>query len=303
LILTFAPLIGRTRFKYCELASHFRLQLFIAAAVSFVFFIISNSWLWVGLAFIAFAFNAFEIFPVYFNKPKQQNNPNSATLRLIFANVLYQNKKYEPFINLIRKEKPDIFVGQEVTAPCLQALETLCEFYPYHQAKTEKHGGGIVVFSRFPFVQAEIISLGFEHRQSILVKFKLDDKIVTLYTFHPQAPLAYNHFGYRNQQLTNAAEIIKELSEPIVVVGDLNTTPWSPFYKRFLKETKLLNARQGFGLLPTFPVFKFPIAFLMMPIDHCFVSEDISVQKIRTCEYIGSDHLPLAVELNTEIFQ
>jgi endonuclease/exonuclease/phosphatase family metal-dependent hydrolase len=70
-----------------------------------------------------------------------------------------------------------------------------------------------------------------------------------------------------------------------------------------LKETKLLNARQGFGLLPTFPVFKFPIAFLMMPIDHCFVSEDISVQKIRTCEYIGSDHLPLAVELNTEIFQ
>jgi endonuclease/exonuclease/phosphatase (EEP) superfamily protein YafD len=36
---------------------------------------------------------------------------------------------------------------------------------------------------------------------------------------------------------------------------------------------------------------------LMIPIDHCLVSEDIRVINASTAEGIGSDHLPLIVEL------
>ncbi len=37
--------------------------------------------------------------------------------------------------------------------------------------------------------------------------------------------------------------------------------------------------------------------WLMMPIDHCLVSSDIRVIGVQTGEDVGSDHLPLLVEL------
>ncbi len=256
-----------------------------------------NSWVWACVAFVCVLVNAFEIAPSYFGKPKKKGNANLSVLRVVLANVLYHNRNHTSFVALVEKENPHIFIVQELTESCLAALEPLKRSYPYIISKTEEYGGGIAVFSKFPFEDSGIISLGFEYRQSIFVKFLFNKKNVTLFTFHPQAPLRAFHFDYRNQQLAKATEIIKRLDTPKIVVGDLNTTIWSPFFKRLLKETNLANARQGFGLLPTFPVWKFPVKFLMLPIDHCLVSEAISVKEIRTGGFLGSDHLPVIVDL------
>jgi endonuclease/exonuclease/phosphatase (EEP) superfamily protein YafD len=86
------------------------------------------------------------------------------------------------------------------------------------------------------------------------------------------------------------------LPEPKICVGDLNASLWSPVYLDFAKQTKLTNVRQGFGLLPTWPTFM-GFNWLMIPIDHCLVSSDICVVNAQTGERIGSDHLPLIVEL------
>jgi endonuclease/exonuclease/phosphatase (EEP) superfamily protein YafD len=63
-----------------------------------------------------------------------------------------------------------------------------------------------------------------------------------------------------------------------------------------------VNVRDGFGLLPSWPTFLF-FKWLMLPLDHCLVSNDIRVADARTGEPIGSDHLPLIVEIELEVEQ
>ncbi|HEU0178738.1 MAG TPA: endonuclease/exonuclease/phosphatase family protein [Blastocatellia bacterium] len=91
-------------------------------------------------------------------------------------------------------------------------------------------------------------------------------------------------------------DCLRNLPAPMICVGDLNITPWSPYYHRFIERTELVNVRKGFGLFPSWPTFLF-FKWLMLPLDHCLVNEDVRVANVKTREAIGSDHLPLIVEL------
>ncbi|HEY9832845.1 MAG TPA: endonuclease/exonuclease/phosphatase family protein, partial [Stenomitos sp.] len=111
----------------------------------------------------------------------------------------------------------------------------------------------------------------------------------------------------RNQQLDEIGKYIKSLSTQVILTGDLNITMWSPYYKRFMSQAGLKNARQGFGTVPTWPLktnyppySKMPILFtrlLSIPIDHCLISPNIKVAKIRAGSSVGSDHRPLITDL------
>lgn len=74
-----------------------------------------------------------------------------------------------------------------------------------------------------------------------------------------------------------------------------------------MSKTGLKNSRQGFGLLPTWPIKtnyppyakipSFLTGLLSIPIDHCLISPDIKVAKTRTGPNVGSDHRPLITDL------
>ena len=120
--------------------------------------------------------------------------------------------------------------------------------------------------------------------------------MLSVVTVHPRPPLRRHDFRHRNEQLRDAASMVRALPMPKILVGDFNTSPWSPYYTQLIRHTGLVNARQGFGLLPTWPAFlSWP--FLMIPIDHCLVSSDIRVIALSTGRNIGSDHLPLIVDM------
>ncbi len=111
---------------------------------------------------------------------------------------------------------------------------------------------------------------------------------------HPLTPTTKSGFQQRNAQLEAMGRYVSRLPKPVLVIGDLNITMWSPFYQRFVGTAGLDNARSGFGILPTWPTF-FPLLYI--PIDHCLISPEIQVLKIRTGPDVGSDHLPLVTDL------
>jgi len=123
---------------------------------------------------------------------------------------------------------------------------------------------------------------------------KFQGKIISLILVHPTVPIKQQSFIDRNQQLAGIGQYAAQVKNPLVVVGDFNTTMWSPFYKNMVNTGKLRNARSGFGILPTWPTFM-PLAYI--PIDHFLVSQEIGVLKVHTGSNVGSDHLPLITDL------
>lgn len=88
------------------------------------------------------------------------------------------------------------------------------------------------------------------------------------------------------------------------MLGDLNITMWSPYYRKFMKQTNLKNSRQGFGILPTWPTKNIysllppqlsPL--FSIPIDYCLISPEFKVMSIYTINDTGSDHRALIINL------
>jgi endonuclease/exonuclease/phosphatase family metal-dependent hydrolase len=87
-------------------------------------------------------------------------------------------------------------------------------------------------------------------------------------------------------------------SAPLVLLGDMNATPRNAAYRIFA--ARLKDARRIARVSLRAPTF--PSTFPVLPIDHVFVSEGVSVEAVRTpldpLTRLASDHLPLVVDLS-----
>ena len=82
-------------------------------------------------------------------------------------------------------------------------------------------------------------------------------------------------------------------TRPVVLAGDLNVTMWSPHYIDFIRTSGLTNARDGYGIGGTWP----SIPLLGLPIDHILTTKGSWIGDFRVHSGVGSDHLPVSVEL------
>lgn len=100
----------------------------------------------------------------------------------------------------------------------------------------------------------------------------------------------------RKQELEEISTIITQLpNEHKILIGDLNTTPYSPYFHELQKNSGLKNAMQGLRIQGTWPS-DVPF-FLRIPLDHLLVSSKICVIKQAICPNLGSDHMPILSHL------
>ena len=92
-----------------------------------------------------------------------------------------------------------------------------------------------------------------------------------------------------------AAEVAAALADqPVLLMGDLNVTPWSPVFARLLKDGDLRDASGARGLTTTWPANCLWCGVL---IDHVLVDPKLAVIGSRVAQDIGSDHRPVVAEL------
>ncbi len=282
--------------RYLELTCHFRVFYLLGAIILTGALLGFRAWRWSALGLLVIAVNFCIILPWYWPRASHAQSALAPNLRILLCNVLTENPKYEQVLGIVREVDPDILVLLEVNWDWMGALAPLKESYPFKVTQPRSDNFGIALLSRLPLENTQIIEdFGNSSAPAIVGEIPLGGKSLSLVAIHTLPPPGAQYTAIRNAQLVDLAAFVQEKEGPCVVIGDLNTTMWSPTYHRFETDCGLVNTRRGFGVMATWPVGLGP---LMIPIDHCLCSPEIQVVDCYTGPDIGSDHLPLIVELS-----
>lgn len=279
--------------RYLELFSHFRLQYLVVTLMLALVFLIRRCRVWAVIMLVVTTINAVPV-ATWYLAAADQPDAGDAQIKLLHANIYSGNSNAPALQQLVAEERPDMIILQEVTDAWSTAMEVLHDDYPHRRVLSRLDNFGIAVYARQPLQSVDVIDSPPYGFPSLVIRQRLGDRIATYVTTHPIPPLGKAGFKARNEQLASIATIIRSISGPKVLIGDLNTSMWANQHRQLQKSTGLRNARYGFGVIPTWPK---QLPFAMIPIDHCLASEDFAVLDISSGPDIGSDHLPLLVTL------
>ena len=135
---------------------------------------------------------------------------------------------------------------------------------------------------------------------SITAKIRSRGKEFTVIATHPLPPVSPSYFYLRNEQLEKLPDFINGAEDPVLLLGDLNCTPWCYHFQQLLERTGLKNSSRGWGLHATWPT---ALPLLLIPIDHCLYHPAITIVKKETGPFIGSDHYPVIVDSQSSAIQ
>ena len=98
----------------------------------------------------------------------------------------------------------------------------------------------------------------------------------------------------RNQQLVELAGRATAVKGPLIVAGDFNTTPYSPYFSEWLEASGLTDSRRGRTLSTSWPTM---LRWVGIPIDHVAVNDGFTILSHRRLPTFESDHYGVLVEL------
>lgn len=281
---------GQTNW-FLDLFSHFKWQYLIILTIGtiIVFFVRRK----LALIFIPFILAlSIEIMPLYFGGNK--NEDLTETTKITCINLLSSNSQFEDVKNYISQYNPDIVVLQEFTALWQLMLEPNLDEYQFRLTIPREDNFGIAVYSKSKISGLKELQLGNAGVPSIAGDIELGGSIVKIISTHPLPPVGTDYFEKRNSQLVELGNLISDLKGEVIVIGDLNTSSFSTHFQTFISNTNLIDTRKGFGVLTTWPTWLY---FAQTTLDHCLVSEGVFVKARGVGKALGSDHLPIYVEL------
>jgi endonuclease/exonuclease/phosphatase (EEP) superfamily protein YafD len=293
-ILSMATVLGfcGSCWWFLDLFSHFRVQFFLGlSAVALVLVFLQRSIVPAFFAVLA-AINFCTIAPIYFDKEPQPTG-SSRSYRSLLMNVNTESGKPHQVAQAILQIDPDVVILEEVNDAWLCALAVALRGYAYSMAMPREDNFGIALYSKYPLVQSEIRQVSEANIPSAIAELQLPDGRLTLIATHLLPPVSAENSRLRNDQLTRLPEIVKQANSPVLLLGDLNATPWCAHFKRLLNQAGLRDSSQGRGVLGTWPT---RIPLLLIPIDHCLYTAGVHIMRKARGPKVGSDHYPLVVD-------
>lgn len=290
-VATVFGFLGRFNW-FLDLFSHFRVQ-YMQLCLPII-----GIYLWKrmnikAVAAIALAvINYSLVLPFYFGKP---DAPTAKPTRAMLMNILAINGNSDEVLEAIKNTDPDILVLEEFTPKWAEKLTVLDKTYPHKVSEPQTGCFGIILLSKHPLKTSKVIEVGDADVPTIVTDVYLPDGDITVIATHPLPPLSGSYSKFRNTQLAALPTVIQEQEKPVLLIGDLNASPWSSHFQTLEKESGLNNSMKGFGFQPSWPK---QLPFFKIPIDHMLHSDEIIIHNRMIGQGVGSDHLPVIVDFS-----
>ncbi|MFM7058186.1 MAG: endonuclease/exonuclease/phosphatase family protein [Planctomycetota bacterium] len=230
------------------------------------------------------------------------SHPHPPHISVCLANVRFNNPQHHIIARSLQQSAADVLVVVELNPALRQSLTTqLTPDYP-HTVWADREPGafGIGLLSRLPLQNPHINHFGATAQSSsiprvpaISVDVRTPAGPVRLIAVHCIPPIGQHNFQVRSRQLADAAIAAKKTAanNPVLLVGDLNLTPWAPAFHDFLQHARLINPASGSGVEPTWNAGpRYPCGLL---IDHILHSPQLTCLNRQIPPSINSDHRPV----------
>ncbi len=286
-------------FWLLELTNHFRPQLLLLALAGLLAALATKSKTNKLLALVPVALNLAFVYPAldYSNRLAAPAAGAAPGLTILSANVNTANRRSGDVLALIAKHGPDAVLVLEVNERWIEELRPLEADYPYRLLEPRGHNFGIALYSRIPFDGVAEIFDGTDipYLDVVFADVVFEEggagREIRFFGLHVLPPVSAHNTAQRNWQMAQIAGLAAAARRPVVVMGDLNDTPWSNNFTDFLRLGGLTNGAAGHGWIWTWPAGKLPLA---IQIDHA-LTKDLMVERFQRLGSIGSDHFPILV--------
>jgi endonuclease/exonuclease/phosphatase (EEP) superfamily protein YafD len=275
-----------------DLLSSFRLQY---ALVLLVVGIVYGLTLGRATAFIfllAAGVNIALIAPFYLSEPADMAD-GSDELHIATFNVAASNVRRSETLRWMVESGADLGFILESSSDWDPALASLSTEYDVVVSVPQDRTFGITAIGRGGAV-GEVVRLGESREPVVRVETTIGEQPVVVYAVHPRSPTSELRAGLRDETLSALSDVVRRETVPVVVVGDLNATPWSYAFRALSQDAKLTDSMRGHGLQPSWPDHGF---LFSIPIDHVLHTEELTTRTREIGPDLGSDHRPLEVVL------
>jgi endonuclease/exonuclease/phosphatase (EEP) superfamily protein YafD len=300
-LLGFAGAIARA----ADLASHFRVGYALAIVLALATYLPERrrgGWRSAVLT-LALTLDVGTIAVLYVpSAGRPAPGPGGPSIRLLQFNTWTKNQDDDEVLSLLRDQKPDVASLQETTESLREAIaRELADRYHIRSAGSElilvrRDAPSIDLrdWARYPIPGGE----------AIVVRLAVAGQEVAVLGLHAMVPLGLGRAAIRDAQFERVGRWCRDQPGSVIVLGDLNATPWSHPFGRLLREGGLVDSTRGFGVQPTWRTFYGPLRGMMawavqIPIDHCLHSPGLVAVARKTGPACGSNHFPLLVTLRS----
>jgi len=272
----------------------FELLLFISILI---FFDTQDGIYWLlwllGLCIIYNAYIFIRFTKFWRNNHHNKSTEHSATIKVISTNVYQFNKDRHLFVEMIRREKPDIFLTMESNQDWEDAFQELKEDYPNYEEVALENTYGIHFYTKLKINRIKVHYFVADDLPSIEAELETADGYrFVFFGVHPPppSPTEESTSKERDGDLLSVAKVVSNYKVPVVITGDFNTVAWSRESILFKKASGLIDGRYGRGYLATFHTKYW---FFRIPLDLLYHSTDIFLKDLKILPSIGSDHFPV----------